>query len=205
VVKRGDGGDNCLCGRRKCWDCYFKVLICRLTKRIGGFEIWRLHIPFQWVALITFWRLSLWFQLCQYRSYVGIRISRWRTCFFAWRLFRDRLQQRTTSFDATSLVWIFGCAYLDVILWRLQLISYYIVPFLALFDIIFIGGWVFPQLYLILYQIILLNLCLLLVVPRLVNQLCRCFGLLQYGKFGKKEITGYSKPKNAPLFRWLTK
>jgi len=71
--------------------------------------------------------------------------------------------------------------------------------------VIFIGGWVFPQLYLILYRIILLNLCLLLVVPRLVNQLCRCFGLLQYGKSRKKETTWYSKPRNAPLFRWLTK
>jgi hypothetical protein len=64
------------------------------------------------------------------------------------------------------------------------------------FGTLFFGGWAFLQSSHLMLQIILTNSALAVVPLRRGVQFYRLFGLRVCGKFGKKEITGYSMAKN---------
>ena len=119
-----------------------------------------------------------------------------KVVLFAWRLFWDRLPTkdnllRRGVIDHDSRECVAGCGSVES--------SYhfsYIVIFLGLSGILFIDGWAFLRPSLFMCQIILINSVITVVLQSCDVQFYKLFSLLLFGKFGKWEVTGYSKTKN---------
>jgi len=90
--------------------------------------------------------------------------------------------------------------------WQRHLtIYYFIVISLAPFGSIFFDGSVLTRLCLLKPWITLINLVLLGALQGRGALLYRSYSLLQFGKYGRKEVTCYLMVKNAQLCRLLTK
>jgi len=109
-VRRGDGGEGCLCGKRSWWGnlvCYFKIWLCKWTGRIGSYGVWN-RLQF------TLFAVLINFRLCNLSIDYMVPVSSFwhddgslKVVLFAWRLFLDRLptkdnllRRRVIQFDA---------------------------------------------------------------------------------------------------------
>ena len=87
---------------------------------------------------------------------------------------------------------------------RTLLIYLFTVIFVGKSDTLFIAGCVSVRFFQVCTWIASINMVLLVaIVLRRDNLLCIWFGMLMCGKFGKKEIAGFSMAKNAQHIRLL--
>jgi len=110
---------------------------------------------------------------------------------------------RIILFVVVLLLMTLICVLVDAGLRKLLHIYFYIVIFLGLFGMLFIGGWPFRRSLRLLFWTILISSLQVVLALRRDNRLYRLFGLQLRGKFVKKEITDYSKANNAQFCRWL--
>jgi len=179
---------------------YFKMSLCRLTKLIGGWK----HLPFiQFKALTIFWMQMLLLIFRWLCLLCDIKMFLWR-----WRYLRDvcfgiGFLPRTTSSVDRLLLWMLKRALEIVGKWKHLIIYFFIVTFLGLFGILFLGGLVFIQLCLTMLLVILISSVLLVVLPRQSDLSYRLYGMQRCEKFGKKGTTGSSMEKIALFCKWL--
>jgi len=89
--------------------------------------------------------------------------------------------------------------------WKHLLTFFYIVICLGLFGTLLIGGLEFLWLCFLMHPLFLISLVFLGVLASHGVLFFRLCGLQQCGKFGKKEITGYSMVNIAQFCRWWTR
>ena len=205
MVRRGDGGGGCLCGRRRCWGTErysFRMWFCRFIRMTDGCGLWN-HLMFSLLKVLIM-PLLLNLQL-NYRwlfPLCGIKMFLWRCSLLGGCSGTGYL--RRTIFIAV-VFWIKPpCFVCQAVGWRkLQIICFYIVIFLGQFGISLIGGLAHPRLPRFICQTISINSVLVVISPRCAARFYRLYGLLRCGKSGRNEITGSSTIKYARLFRWL--
>ena len=89
---------------------------------------------------------------------------------------------------------------------NLPLIYFYTVIFLVMSGIWFTAGWVSARSFHMTRRITSFNLVLLVVIVLWCdNQFCIWYGMKLRGKYGKKEIAGYSMIKCVQLIRLSTR
>jgi len=205
MVRCGDGGGGCLCGRRRCWGIlryFFRMWFCRYIRMTDGCGLWNLLMFSLLKVLIMPLLLNLqlnyrWmFPLC------GIKMFLWRLCYLLGGCSGTGYLRRTIFI--VVVFWIKPpCFVCPAAGWRkLQIIYFYIVISLRQFGILLIGGLAHPRLPRFICQIISINSVLVVVSPRCAARFYRLYGLLRCGKSGRKEITGSLMIKYARLFRW---
>jgi len=83
MVRRGDGGEGCLCGRRRCWETlryFFRMWFCRYIRLTNGSGLWS-HLMFSLLKVLIMplllnLQLNYWW-LC---PPCGIKMFLWRLC-----------------------------------------------------------------------------------------------------------------------------
>ena len=141
-------------------------------------------------------------------------MSLWRSCCLLDGCSETCCLQKTICIIAVLLITVPGCVWLGVVRLNLPIIYSYIVIFLGQFGILSIGGLASLRSSLLRCRIILINLVLVVVSQRCAAQYHKSFGLQQFGKFGKKEITCFLIYKESSViqvidkikslaFRWL--
>jgi len=128
-----------------------------------------------------------------------------KVVLFAWRLFQDSFLQRTTYTVVKLLTSKLNLVLEVVGRWKHLLTFSYIVFCLGLFGITFLGGLVYLRLCLVMHPLFLISLVFLRVLASRDVLFYRLSGLQQCGKFGKKEITGFSMANIAQLCKWWTR
>ena len=123
MVTRGSGGGGCLRGRRSRWGnsvyC-FKMWLCRLTKKTGGFGHWKNQMFTLFVVLTIIWHLSTQLTARWLWSLFGIRIYLWRLWFLLGACFRYRLPTKDNLFrrgaiNHDSCLCVAGCGSLETV------------------------------------------------------------------------------------------
>jgi len=120
-----------------------------------------------------------------------------KVVLFAWRLFRDRLPTKDNLIhrgviDQDSRLCVAGCGSVEP--------SHHLFlhcNILGMSSSLSIVGLAFPRQSLFMCQTTLINSAIAVVSQRHVVRSVRPFGLVRFGKFGKKEITGFLTTKNA--------
>ena len=109
--------------------------------------------------------------------------------------------QRTICIIVVFLTVIQGHVWQVVIQLNHLSTYFYIVILLGQFGTLFIAGWASLRLYQLRCRLTLISSVLVVELQRSVAQSLRSYGLLRFGKFGKKEIIGFLIIKNARFFR----